>query len=192
MARVVHRCAGGAGLLCRPVAVLLALVTVPVSSSAWAEPVASDMNLSLDAGLLVIAILALLAAAVLGYKWYARGAAVAALEQQLAGKDAELQSGAQRLAQLEARSAGLEQQLRDQSVALEKMAYEDDLSGLPNRRAFDEALARSVARAQRGGHPLSLLLLDVPARSRPRPRPQTSTTSSSTVRSASSATARAS
>jgi diguanylate cyclase (GGDEF)-like protein len=37
----------------------------------------------------------------------------------------------------------------------------DRLTGLPNRRAFDERLAVELARAQRYNHPLSLCLLDL-------------------------------
>jgi diguanylate cyclase (GGDEF)-like protein len=40
-------------------------------------------------------------------------------------------------------------------------ALRDALTGLPNRRAFDDALAREVARAGREAAPLSALLLDV-------------------------------
>jgi two-component system, cell cycle response regulator len=40
-------------------------------------------------------------------------------------------------------------------------AVRDALTGLPNRRAFDDALAREVARAEREGAPLAALLLDV-------------------------------
>jgi diguanylate cyclase (GGDEF)-like protein len=44
---------------------------------------------------------------------------------------------------------------------LHRRANADALTGLPNRRAFEEALAREVARALRGGSPLSLLAVDV-------------------------------
>jgi diguanylate cyclase (GGDEF)-like protein len=37
----------------------------------------------------------------------------------------------------------------------------DPLTGLPNRRAFDEELAREVARASRTGEPLAVVVLDV-------------------------------
>jgi diguanylate cyclase (GGDEF)-like protein len=47
---------------------------------------------------------------------------------------------------------------RVQAVAL---ARSDALTGLGNRRAFDEALAEEIARARRLGEPLSLLLTDV-------------------------------
>ncbi|HSN91028.1 MAG TPA: GGDEF domain-containing protein [Anaeromyxobacteraceae bacterium] len=44
---------------------------------------------------------------------------------------------------------------------LHRRATADALTGLPNRRAFEEALAREVARARRAGTPLGLLLVDV-------------------------------
>jgi len=53
------------------------------------------------------------------------------------------------------------EQLRDLNRQLEQQATTDGLTHLPNRRAFDEALVRELARAQRQTHPLSLLLLDV-------------------------------
>jgi diguanylate cyclase (GGDEF)-like protein/PAS domain S-box-containing protein len=44
---------------------------------------------------------------------------------------------------------------------LERLARTDPLTGLGNRRAFDEQLDKEVARAARSGEPLSLLLADV-------------------------------
>ena len=46
-------------------------------------------------------------------------------------------------------------------LRLELTARTDQLTGLPNRRAFDEHLAQEIARARRGGTSLSLLLLDL-------------------------------
>ena len=43
----------------------------------------------------------------------------------------------------------------------ERLATRDSLTGLANRRLFDESLQREVARAQRLGTALSLLVLDV-------------------------------
>jgi diguanylate cyclase (GGDEF)-like protein len=43
----------------------------------------------------------------------------------------------------------------------ERLATRDSLTGLANRRLFDESLQREVARAQRLSAPLSLLVLDV-------------------------------
>ncbi len=44
---------------------------------------------------------------------------------------------------------------------LARLAREDALTRLPNRRAFDEALSREVARAERSGVPLAAVVLDV-------------------------------
>ncbi len=48
-------------------------------------------------------------------------------------------------------------QLADLALASRR----DPLTGLPNRRAFEEDLAREVARAARGGGPLAVVMLDV-------------------------------
>ena len=42
-----------------------------------------------------------------------------------------------------------------------RLAYEDALTGLPNRRAFDERLERSIQRSRDGGRPLAMLLCDL-------------------------------
>jgi len=44
---------------------------------------------------------------------------------------------------------------------IERLATRDSLTGLANRRLFDESLRREAARSQRLGSPLSLLVLDV-------------------------------
>lgn len=44
---------------------------------------------------------------------------------------------------------------------LERVARTDDLTGLANRRAWDEHLVRELARAERTGAPLSLAVLDL-------------------------------
>ena len=46
-------------------------------------------------------------------------------------------------------------------AALESQAREDPVTGLPNRRAFDEQLERALASARRGPTALSLLIVDV-------------------------------
>jgi len=47
------------------------------------------------------------------------------------------------------------------NLQLERLATTDGLTGLQNRRSFDEHIAREFARASRQQTPLSLLLLDV-------------------------------
>ena len=51
--------------------------------------------------------------------------------------------------------------LHDANVRLQRLATEDGLTGLANRRAFDERLAAEISRARRERTPLSLLLVDV-------------------------------
>jgi len=49
----------------------------------------------------------------------------------------------------------------DAFTALERLAITDDLTGLYNHRHFYQRLAEEVARAQRYGLPLSLLIIDI-------------------------------
>jgi diguanylate cyclase (GGDEF)-like protein/PAS domain S-box-containing protein len=59
------------------------------------------------------------------------------------------------------RSKRDEQELRDLNEKLEEMAMTDGLTNLLNRRAFDASLAAEMARSQKSGTCLSLLLIDV-------------------------------
>ncbi len=52
-------------------------------------------------------------------------------------------------------------ELRTQAQVLERLAAEDSLTGLPNRRSLDESLGRQFALAGRQGSPLCVALLDV-------------------------------
>jgi diguanylate cyclase (GGDEF)-like protein len=59
-------------------------------------------------------------------------------------------------------AAGLERaHTQERFTALSRLALTDPVSGLTNRRGGEEALAREVARARRGGTPLSLVLFDI-------------------------------
>ena len=51
--------------------------------------------------------------------------------------------------------------LKDQQALLEQLAREDKLTSLCNRRHFEERAQEELLRAQRYGHPLSLLLGDL-------------------------------
>ena len=51
--------------------------------------------------------------------------------------------------------------LERQAAKLERLSLTDDLTGLHNRRAFEERLADEVARARRTGTPLSVLMIDL-------------------------------
>ena len=73
----------------------------------------------------------------------------------------DLQAQTVHLQALNSEKSDLVDRLALQSEAFERQAREDALTGLPNRRAFDETMARDFARSQRSGHPLCLVVLDV-------------------------------
>ena len=52
-------------------------------------------------------------------------------------------------------------ELRHANADLAARASQDGLTGLANRRCFDETLAHELNRAQRSGHDVSLIMLDV-------------------------------
>ncbi|NDY43219.1 diguanylate cyclase [Dissulfurirhabdus thermomarina] len=54
-----------------------------------------------------------------------------------------------------------ERRLEESNAALERLSTLDGLTGIANRRRFDEALAREWRRAARDGHELGLVLLDI-------------------------------
>lgn len=54
-----------------------------------------------------------------------------------------------------------QQKLAEANIELQKLASLDGLTGIPNRRRFDEVLHTEWQRAQRTGSPLALLLCDI-------------------------------
>ena len=72
-----------------------------------------------------------------------------------------LQQRTEQLLRADSEKSELLSRLRSQAEAFERQAYEDALTGLPNRRSFDEALQREFARARRKRQPLCVLTLDV-------------------------------
>lgn len=52
-------------------------------------------------------------------------------------------------------------ELRRQRQKLERLSRHDDLTGIANRRAWDEGLKREWSRMQRLGEPMGLLMIDV-------------------------------
>lgn len=83
------------------------------------------------------------------------------LQKQVARQTRELRHTADSLRQADSEKSALLAELKHQSQAFERQARQDPLTGLANRRAFDEALQREYARAVRQGRPLCLLLLDL-------------------------------
>ncbi|MCD2517530.1 diguanylate cyclase [Massilia sp. G4R7] len=63
--------------------------------------------------------------------------------------------------QLEAELRIAEEHLQERNQALTVLATNDGLTGIANRRHFDDTLARELSRATRTAAPLSLVLLDV-------------------------------
>ena len=55
----------------------------------------------------------------------------------------------------------LELALRTNSEKLQQLSETDALTGLPNRRTLDNILSKEIARTDRSGTPLSLLMIDV-------------------------------
>jgi len=87
-----------------------------------------------------------------------RGVRLRTLVEQ---RTADLNRQTERLLAVDAERNALLERLRQQSEAFERQAREDALTGLPNRRAFDEALADAMLRAREHGEALSLVLIDV-------------------------------
>ena len=77
-----------------------------------------------------------------------------------AGHD-ELGQLGQHLNQVDGQIAGLIQRLESQKAELEAMALHDALTGLPNRRLFGDLLRAATKAAQRDGHRLALLFIDL-------------------------------
>lgn len=63
--------------------------------------------------------------------------------------------------QLEQELRIAKEHLKERNRELTLLATNDGLTGLANRRHFDDTLAREVQRAARGGTPVSLVLVDV-------------------------------
>ncbi|MCC5825701.1 ligand-binding sensor domain-containing diguanylate cyclase [Alkalimonas sp.] len=111
--------------------------------------------------LLMLALLSL--ALLLLFRMRLRRLELAALElkRQVAEKTAQLQLKADHLEQTNTEKSGLLEQLRLQSEAFAKQARQDPLTGLANRRVFDEVLLQEFNRAKRHQHPLCLALIDI-------------------------------
>ncbi|MGN0861841.1 MAG: diguanylate cyclase [Stenotrophomonas koreensis] len=92
------------------------------------------------------------------YRYKAHNQRLARLVDQ---RTYDLQLQAESLLAANQEKTRLLERLREQSEAFERQAREDPLTGLPNRRVFDEALTREFSRHQRSGHPLCLVVLDI-------------------------------
>lgn len=97
------------------------------------------------------------------YRWRTnqlwRNAQRLGLQVQLQTKELQLQ--AEQLHSLVEEKSALVTQLQEQTVALEQQVRLDALTGIANRRAFDESLQYECLRSSRLLQPLSLVLLDL-------------------------------
>lgn len=55
----------------------------------------------------------------------------------------------------------LEATLREKQTELERLAHYDSVTGLPNRRLFDDRLEQAAAQSRRSGRPLTVMFLDL-------------------------------
>ncbi|MCG6118657.1 MAG: diguanylate cyclase [Aquimonas sp.] len=76
-------------------------------------------------------------------------------------RTAQLRQQADRLQAADADKNRLMEALREQAAAFEQQAREDALTGLANRRAFDELLAYEFTRAARNDQPLCVAMIDI-------------------------------
>lgn len=81
--------------------------------------------------------------------------------QNLVKLNMEYERVVRRLEQVIQEKEDLARKLADANAELSKLAGTDSLTELSNRRAFDDALRRDMARAQRYGEPISVLLMDI-------------------------------
>jgi len=115
----------------------------------------------LSVRLLGAALIVTLAALWLRQRFASAVRAQAALEALVAERTKDLAAQTMRLAEADREKSELLAQLRERSVALARQAGEDALTGLPNRRAFDAALAEACAARQADHDALTLVLADV-------------------------------
>src|SRR4051812_6476019 len=59
------------------------------------------------------------------------------------------------------RSRRIEARMAAERAAFEALAHEDPLTGLPNKRAFDDRLETELRRAAREYYPVALVVLDL-------------------------------
>jgi len=111
----------------------------------------------------VVAAMLLLAALIALYRYLINRykASNVRLARKVQEATRDLQAQTVDLRALNEEKTALAERLAVQAEAFERQAREDALTGLANRRAFDEAFARDFARSQRSHHPMCLVVLDI-------------------------------
>ena len=93
--------------------------------------------------------------------WFRLAVALAAALATLAAYRARIRAFQHRAHRLEILVAQRTRQLEESNRKLTALSSTDGLTGLANRRCFDEVLEREWARAKRNNEPLALAMLDV-------------------------------
>lgn len=83
------------------------------------------------------------------------------LHQTVEARTSELEAEKRKLQSISEEREQLLQQVAESARAYEKLAKEDALTGIANRRELDRVLASEFARAVRTGRPLSVVLADI-------------------------------
>src|SRR5690349_8535214 len=85
----------------------------------------------------------------------------AELDRRVAERTAELLVANASLEDEVAKRRETEESLRQANAQLAELAVRDTLTGLYNRRYFEESLEQEISRARRGGHPLGIAVIDI-------------------------------
>lgn len=137
---------------------LCSLMAVPAMAQTRVPDTQIPAVAPLPAGLLgAVCGVLLIALAICGYRLQRQRGRLRALQRQVH----QAAHSTLQLQLVEQEKAELEQRLREQADVFAQLAHEDDLSGLPNRRAFDDALLREMASARREGRQLSLVVMSI-------------------------------
>jgi diguanylate cyclase (GGDEF)-like protein len=144
------------------------LVSAAYPDGDWsAEPAAVELEVLpffwQRTSFIVAAVTTLILLMLLFYRWRIHRLRLSEqkLRQQVLEQTSALRQQAEVLTLAVEEKSILAEQLRLQAAAFEAQAREDGLTGLANRRAFDEQLASEFNRAQRLHHQLCLVIIDI-------------------------------
>ena len=138
-----------------------ALLALPLLAQAAGAPPAPPLAVATVPVLAGVGALLMVALLWCGYRLGQQRMQLARLMQDAERQARDGRQAAERLAAAEQAVAELELQMQQQAESFARLAHEDDLSGLPNRRAFDDALSRQMAASRRSERPLCLVVLSI-------------------------------
>lgn len=114
-------------------------------------------------GFWLVALLTVIAMVIVAHRWRMKSLRQRAeeLSNQVAEQTYTLKQQADNLRKVDEERSALLLEIKRQAAEFEQQARSDKLTGLANRRAFDESLHRECARSKRRNLPLCLALLDI-------------------------------